>query len=110
MRFCPPRILPKMDFRKTGIPDACRTLVVVPMMLTSRATIADEAEKLEIDLVRRPAGTDDHLANGPFPPQHLKQPGMEWFGFPVRRGAAGAGPQPDLQHALDPVLDMDRPR
>ncbi|MFA5812133.1 MAG: glycosyl transferase, partial [bacterium] len=32
-RLFPPRALPKMDFQ-AGIPDACRTLVVVPMMLT----------------------------------------------------------------------------
>ena len=30
MRLFPPRTLPKMDFRVSGIPDACRTLVVVP--------------------------------------------------------------------------------
>jgi cyclic beta-1,2-glucan synthetase len=47
-RLFPPRALPKMDFKKQGIPDACRTLVVVPMMLTNRATIANEVEKLEI--------------------------------------------------------------
>ena len=47
-RLFPPRALPKMDFKKSGIPDACRTLVVVPMMLTDRTTIADEVEKLEI--------------------------------------------------------------
>ncbi len=44
----PPRILPKMDFRVSGIPDACRTLVAVPMMLIDRPTIQAEAEKLEI--------------------------------------------------------------
>jgi cyclic beta-1,2-glucan synthetase len=48
MRLLPPRILPKMDFRLEGIPDACRTLVVVPMMLVDQRTIAAEAEKLEI--------------------------------------------------------------
>ncbi len=44
----PPRALPKMDFRISGIPDACRTLVVVPMMLTDLETIRSEADKLEI--------------------------------------------------------------
>ncbi len=48
MRLLPPRSLPKMDYRGTGIPDACRTIVVVPMMLTDRKTIDAEAEKLEI--------------------------------------------------------------
>ena len=33
-RLLPPRPLPKMDFEDSGIPDAFRTLVVVPMMLT----------------------------------------------------------------------------
>jgi cyclic beta-1,2-glucan synthetase len=48
VRLFPPRSLPKMDFRLSGIPDACRTLVVVPMMLTESETIVAEAEKLEI--------------------------------------------------------------
>lgn len=47
-RLFPPSTLPKMDFKISGIPDACRTLVVVPMMLTDPQTIAAEAEKLEI--------------------------------------------------------------
>lgn len=47
-RCFPPRTLPKMDFRVSGIPDACRTLVVVPMMLVDEETIKAEAEKLEI--------------------------------------------------------------
>ncbi|MDP2754830.1 MAG: glycosyl transferase, partial [Nitrospirota bacterium] len=47
-RFLPPRPLPKMDFEKSGIPDAFRTLVVVPMMLVNAETIQDEVEKLEI--------------------------------------------------------------
>ena len=48
VRFFPPRSLPKMDFRDSGIPDACRTLVVVPMMLVDEETIKCEVEKLEI--------------------------------------------------------------
>jgi len=48
MRLLPPRPLPKMDYRAAGIPDACRTLVIVPMLLTDRKTIDAEAEKLEI--------------------------------------------------------------
>jgi cyclic beta-1,2-glucan synthetase len=47
-RLFPPRVLPKMDFRVSGIPDDCRTLVVVPMMLLDLETIKAEAEKLEI--------------------------------------------------------------
>jgi cyclic beta-1,2-glucan synthetase len=48
MRLLPPRSLPKMDYRVSGIPDDCRTLVVVPMMLVDVTTIDAEAEKLEI--------------------------------------------------------------
>ncbi len=47
-RLLPPRPLPKMDFAVTGIPDAFRTLVVVPMLLTNADTIRAEVEKLEI--------------------------------------------------------------
>ena len=47
-RLLPPRPLPKMDFEESGIPDACRTLVVVPMMLVNVETILAEVEKLEI--------------------------------------------------------------
>jgi len=47
-RFLPPRPLPKMDFEDAGIPDAFRTLVVVPMMLVNAETVRAEVEKLEI--------------------------------------------------------------
>lgn len=47
-RLLPPRPLPKMDFEAAGIPDAYRTLVVVPMMLVNAETIRAEVEKLEI--------------------------------------------------------------
>jgi cyclic beta-1,2-glucan synthetase len=47
-RLLPPRLLPKMDFKDSGIPDAFRTLVVVPMMLANEDTVLAEAEKLEI--------------------------------------------------------------
>uniref|UniRef100_C6E6U8 Glycosyltransferase 36 n=1 Tax=Geobacter sp. (strain M21) TaxID=443144 RepID=C6E6U8_GEOSM len=47
-RLLPPRPLPKMDFEESGIPDAFRTLVVVPMLLVNEATVACEVEKLEI--------------------------------------------------------------
>jgi cyclic beta-1,2-glucan synthetase len=47
-RLLPPRPLPKMDFEDAGIPDAFRTLVVVPMMLVNAETIRAEVEKLEI--------------------------------------------------------------
>src|SRR5689334_15505434 len=43
----PPAILPKMNY-KAGIPSDCSTLVVVPMMLSSEAVVADELRKLEV--------------------------------------------------------------
>ncbi len=48
MRAFPPRALAKMDFEHAGIPDAFRTLVVVPMMLTDVPTIVDQVSKLEV--------------------------------------------------------------
>jgi len=48
MRLLPPRALPKMDFEVSGIPDAFRTLVVVPVFLMDAETIRAEVEKLEI--------------------------------------------------------------
>jgi len=48
MRLLPPRALPKMDFEVPGIPDAFRTLVVVPVLLVDAAKIRGEVEKLEI--------------------------------------------------------------
>src|SRR5262249_9363121 len=45
--FVPPHTLPKMSFEE-GIPDDCRTLVVVPMMLLTPDSIRGEIEKLEV--------------------------------------------------------------
>ncbi len=47
-RCLPPRTLPKMSFEKDGIPKECRTLVVVPMLLTTPDAIRHEVERLEI--------------------------------------------------------------
>jgi cyclic beta-1,2-glucan synthetase len=44
----PPQVLPKMSFTKKGIPDDCRTLVVVPMLLTTPNAIQNELNRLEI--------------------------------------------------------------
>jgi cellobiose phosphorylase len=44
----PPQVLPKMSFKKTGIPDDCRTLVVVPTLLATPAAIQNELNRLEI--------------------------------------------------------------
>ncbi|MCK4961071.1 MAG: hypothetical protein KAS19_01245, partial [Anaerolineales bacterium] len=50
-RVMPARRLPKLDFSQNGVPDAYRTLVVVPMLLTDQATIHSEIEKLEIRFI-----------------------------------------------------------
>src|SRR6266481_5033622 len=44
----PPQVLPKMSFKKEGIPDDCRTLVVVPLLLTTPDAIQNELNRLEI--------------------------------------------------------------
>jgi cyclic beta-1,2-glucan synthetase len=55
-----PRPLPRMNFSK-GIPQALRTLVVVPTMLTSNQNIEDLIEALEVRFL---ANRDDHLHFG----------------------------------------------
>jgi cyclic beta-1,2-glucan synthetase len=42
-----PRLLPRLDFEK-GVPQACRTLVVVPCLLDSQETVADLLADLEV--------------------------------------------------------------
>jgi len=49
----PPRVLPKMSF-ENGIPDDCRTLVVVPMMLLTPDSIRNEIDKLEVRCLANP--------------------------------------------------------
>jgi cyclic beta-1,2-glucan synthetase len=63
IRIFPPRALAKMDFEVSGIPDAFRTLVVVPMLLVDSATIEAEADRLEI---RYLANKEDNLIFGLF--------------------------------------------
>ena len=46
--FLPPQALPKMSFKKEGIPDDCRTLVAVPTLLTTANAIQSELNRLEI--------------------------------------------------------------
>ncbi|MBE3119610.1 MAG: glycosyl transferase, partial [Candidatus Atribacteria bacterium] len=58
MRIFPPRTLAKMDFEVSGIPDAFRTLVVVPMLLVDSRTIGAEVDRLEI---RYLANREDNL-------------------------------------------------
>jgi cyclic beta-1,2-glucan synthetase len=45
MRLLPPRALPKMNFEVSGIPDAFRTLIVVPVLMGDVETIRAEVEK-----------------------------------------------------------------
>jgi cyclic beta-1,2-glucan synthetase len=47
-RLLPPRGLPKMDFKLSGIPDRFRTLVVVPILLGNEESNRAEVEKLEV--------------------------------------------------------------
>ena len=70
-RLLPPRPLPKMDFEDSGIPDAFRTLVVVPMMLVNAETVRAEVEKLEIRYLA------NKEANLLFQPVH----GLHRFGY-----------------------------
>src|SRR5215471_16007575 len=54
----PPQALPKMFFEKEGIPDDCRTLVVVPMLLTTPTAIQNQLSRLEIHYL---GNTDPNL-------------------------------------------------
>jgi len=55
-----PRPLPRLDFSR-GIPPACRTLVVVPTMLTGVENVDDLIEALEVRFL---ANRDEHLHFG----------------------------------------------
>jgi cellobiose phosphorylase len=55
-----PDALPSMDF-STGIPEECRTLVVVPTMLANRAQVEELVEALEVRFL---ANRDPHLFYG----------------------------------------------
>ncbi len=46
----PPRVLPRLDFDE-GIPDDCRTFVVVPTLLLSRPNVERLLERLEIHYI-----------------------------------------------------------
>lgn len=48
-------LLPAMDL-KAGIPEHLRTLIAVPMMLTSREEIEDQIERLEVHYLASPDG------------------------------------------------------
>ncbi|MBI2203895.1 MAG: glycosyl transferase [Candidatus Rokubacteria bacterium] len=51
----PPRALPRLELGD-GIPPSLRTLVVVPMLLTDRAEVAEQVERLEVHYLANPDG------------------------------------------------------
>ncbi len=57
-RLLAPRTLPKLDF-KQGIPPSCRTMVVVPCLIASRADVTSLTGQLELHYLRN---TDPHLS------------------------------------------------
>ena len=82
----PPQVMPKMSFKKKGIPDDCRTLVVVPMLLTTPAAVRSELDRLEI---RQLANPDPNLQFallsdfGDAPQAHMPED-AEYFELAVR--------------------------
>ncbi|MEJ2340476.1 MAG: protein ndvB, partial [Gemmatimonadales bacterium] len=55
-----PRLLPKLDLAR-GVPPELRTVVVVPMLLTSRDEVDEQVERLEVHYLANPEG-DLHFA------------------------------------------------
>jgi len=51
----PPRRLPKLELAE-GVPAALRTLVVVPTLLTNRADLEEQLERLEVHYLANPEG------------------------------------------------------
>ncbi len=54
----PPHILPKLDFKETGIPDDCRTAVVVPTLFGSVKAVTEALEHIEVQYL---ANRDENL-------------------------------------------------
>ncbi|MEJ2343772.1 MAG: hypothetical protein P8Y10_16440, partial [Gemmatimonadales bacterium] len=50
-----PRLLPKLDLAR-GVPPELRTVVVVPMLLTSRDEVDEQVERLEVHYLANPEG------------------------------------------------------
>ena len=50
-----PRLLPKLELGR-GVPPELRTMVVVPMLLTSRADVEEQVERLEVHYLANPEG------------------------------------------------------
>jgi len=62
--FLPPRVLPKMSFEE-GIPDDCRTLVVVPMMLLTPDAVRGAIERLEVRYFANPGANVSNMVLNP---------------------------------------------
>jgi cyclic beta-1,2-glucan synthetase len=56
--FFPPRVLPKLDFERNGVPADCRTVVVVPTLLDSPSAAREAASSLEVQYL---ANKGEHL-------------------------------------------------
>jgi len=56
--FLPPRVLPKLDFRRNGIPEDCRTAVVIPTLFGDVDAVEAAISNLEVQYL---ANRDDHL-------------------------------------------------
>lgn len=57
-QFLPPRILPKLELRETGIPTEFKTAVVVPTLFGNTSAVEEAVEHLEIQYL---ANRDDNL-------------------------------------------------
>ncbi len=82
----PPQVLPKMSFKKTGIPDDYRTLVVVPMLLTTPPAIKNELNRLEIRYLANPDPNLRFALLSDFSdaPQELMPEDAEYYEIAVR--------------------------
>ena len=47
----PPRVLAKLDLKEHGIPEACRTAVVIPTLFDSVASVEEALENLEVQFL-----------------------------------------------------------
>ncbi|MEX2180522.1 MAG: glucoamylase family protein [Gemmatimonadaceae bacterium] len=57
----PPRILPKLDFRESGVPEDCRAAIVIPTLLPSVETVEDALSNLEVQYLAN-RGANLHFA------------------------------------------------
>jgi len=47
----PPRTIPRLEYRETGIPEECRTVVVVPTLLGNAAAVREALEHVEVQFL-----------------------------------------------------------